>query len=189
MNSIFRRYYPLLICRLCYYSLLSSHPSDCNIATQYSHHKTVSSELALALVIALNTNNSSTEKGSARKILYKPKYSVSDGYAWIGSILIIFVLPPFLSIAIFGARERSSISTFATWMRNHELHQPRPTFVQHIPEGRPSPSRCRVGATLWLLPCTSCTNVPWECPRNNEGEGYQTFIFQNAVALSPNAVE
>ena len=104
MNSIFYRYPPLLICLLCYYSLLSSHPSDCNIPTQYSHHKTVSSEHALALVIGLNTNNLATEKGSARKNLYKPKYGVSDGYAWIGSILIIFVLSPFFSISIIGAR-------------------------------------------------------------------------------------
>ena len=188
MNSILCRYYPLLIFRLYHYSLISSRPSDCNIATQYSCHKTVFSELALALVIGLHTNNLATEKGSANKLLYKPKYGVSDGYGWINSILIIFVLAPFFSISIFGTREWSSISPFSTRMRNHELHQPRQTFAQPIPKGRPSPSRFGVGATLWHLSCASCTDVPWESPRNTGGEGYQTFPFQNDVALSPSAM-
>ena len=90
MNSIFCRYSPFPICRLYCHSLLSSHPSDCNIATQYSHHKKISSGLALALAIGLNNYNSATEKESTSKLLYKSKSGVSDGYAWIGSILIIY---------------------------------------------------------------------------------------------------
>ena len=161
MNITFQRYSPLLICCLFYHSFLSYHPSDCNIATQYSHHKTVSSELALALVIGLNTNNLTTEKGSAIKLLLKPKSGVSYGYAWIVSIIIILVLAPFFSIAIFGAQERSSISPFATRMQNNELHQPRPTLAQPISKGRPSPLICGVVATLLRLPCASCRYVPW----------------------------
>ena len=58
-------------------------------------------KLALALVVGLNTNNSATEKGSSRKILYKPISNVADGYAFIDGILIIFVLAPLFSIDIF----------------------------------------------------------------------------------------
>ena len=58
-------------------------------------------KLALLLVIGLNTNNSVTEKGSARKLLYKYKPNVTNGYACIGIILIILVLAPFFSITIF----------------------------------------------------------------------------------------
>ena len=39
MNSILSIYSPLLIFHICYHYLLSSHPSDCNIVTQYSHQK------------------------------------------------------------------------------------------------------------------------------------------------------
>ena len=159
MGDICRICYPLLICLIWYYSLLSSHPSDFNIPTQYSHHKTVSSEHALALVIGLNTNNLATEKGSASKTIYKPKSGVSDGYAWIGSILIIFVLSPFFSVAIICALECLSISPLSIWMRNHELHQPRPNFAHPIPQVQPSPLRCGVVATLWYLSWASCTNV------------------------------
>ena len=73
MKSIFRGYSPLLICGLCYYYLLSSHPIDFSIPTQYIHHKTVSSELALALSIVLNTNNLATEKVSSGKPFYNLK--------------------------------------------------------------------------------------------------------------------
>ena len=167
MNIMFRRYSPLLIFWLWYYSLLSSHPIDCNILTQYSHHKTFSSELALALVIGLNTKNSATDKGSARKILYQNKSVVSDGYTRIVTAFLSYSSwAPLLSIAIFGGRERSSISPFAIWMRNNELHQHRPTCDQPIAKVWPSPSRCGADATLWRLPCASCTDVPWECPRN-----------------------
>ena len=58
-------------------------------------------KLAIALVIGLNTNNLATEKLSSRKILYKAKSDVTNGYACIVRILIIFVLAPFFSIAIF----------------------------------------------------------------------------------------
>ena len=58
-------------------------------------------KLALALVIGLNTNNPATEKVSAIKLLYKPKPDAADGYVCIGSIIIISILAPFLSIAIF----------------------------------------------------------------------------------------
>ena len=44
MNSILRIYFPLLIFRICWFSLIFSHPSDCNIVTRCSHHKTVSFE-------------------------------------------------------------------------------------------------------------------------------------------------
>ena len=54
INSIFCRYYPLRIFRLCYYYLLSSHPSDCNITTQYSHHKTVYSEHKTCCLVPWN---------------------------------------------------------------------------------------------------------------------------------------
>ena len=40
MNIILRIYSPLLICRLCYYSMFSSQPSYFNILTQYTQHKT-----------------------------------------------------------------------------------------------------------------------------------------------------
>ena len=58
-------------------------------------------KIALALVIGLYTNNSATEKAFSRKLLYKPKSDVADGYARIGRIIIIFVLEIFFSISIF----------------------------------------------------------------------------------------
>ena len=58
-------------------------------------------KLALALVIGLNTNNLATEKGSSRKLLYKSKSDVANGYECIGIIISILVLAPFFSISIF----------------------------------------------------------------------------------------
>ena len=130
MNDTFTIYSPLLICRLCYHSLLSFHPSDCNIATQNSDHKKVSSELVLALVIGFNKNNSTTKKGSAIKLLYKSKSGVSDGHAWIGIILNIFVLAEFFSIDIFGVQERSSISPF---LHTDEKSRASPTASNFYP--------------------------------------------------------
>ena len=47
-------------------------------------------KLVFALGIGLITNNLATEKGSSKKLLYKPKCNIANGYAFIGSIFITF---------------------------------------------------------------------------------------------------